>query len=341
MSETQAAPRLQKWPFYLADLVLSGIAGYVLYRLGAVQNSSSAVISLACLIAAGWGAWLSISPWLLEYRTQSDLSESTNLKSSLEQIQNLEKVADSIRQANSQWQAVQDASGRTVVAAREIAERMKLETEEFMKFMDNAHEQERAGLRLEVEKLRRMEGDWIKVTVQMLDHVFALYRAAEKSGQQNLVSQLAQFQGACRDVARRMGLTPFLPVVGENFDSRGHQLTDAQATPAEGATVADILATGFTYQGQLLRRALVIIGEPGAGRDRISESLPQPAAMEPQISTTVPSDAPTPASHETTAEVASPETLVEGDPAADEEPPQTRRARSRAKATDQNQLPLV
>ncbi|HTG45816.1 MAG TPA: nucleotide exchange factor GrpE, partial [Verrucomicrobiae bacterium] len=258
MSETQAAPRLQKWPFYLADLVLSGIAGYVLYRLGAVQNSSSAVISLACLIAAGWGAWLSISPWLLEYRTQSDLSESTNLKSSLEQIQNLEKVADSIRQANSQWQAVQDASGRTVVAAREIAERMKLETEEFMKFMDNAHEQERAGLRLEVEKLRRMEGDWIKVTVQMLDHVFALYRAAEKSGQQNLVSQLAQFQGACRDVARRMGLTPFLPVVGENFDSRGHQLTDAQATPAEGATVADILATGFTYQGQLLRRALVI-----------------------------------------------------------------------------------
>jgi len=136
-----------------------------------------------------------------------------------------------------------------------------VETDEFMKFMENAHDQERAGLRLEVEKLRRMEGDWIKVAVQMLDHVYALFRAAERSGQEQLVGQLAQFQNACRDVARRMGLTPFVPTVGEKYDARGHQLANPPPMVDENATIGEVLAMGFTYQGQLLRRSLVLLSE--------------------------------------------------------------------------------
>ncbi len=264
MSEMKAAPKLPKWPFYLADVVLSGIAAYVLSRLGVIQGTTTVAISIACLAAAAWGAWLSITPWLTEYRTQSAFAENTNLKSTLEQIQNLEKVGELIRQANSQWQGVQDASGRTVSAAREIADRMKVETDEFMKFMENAHDQERAGLRLEVEKLRRMEGDWIKVAVQMLDHVFALFRAAERSGQEQLVSQLAQFQNACRDVARRIGLTPFVPEIGEKYDARGHQLANPPPMVDENATIGEVLAMGFTYQGQLLRRSLVLLPEKQA-----------------------------------------------------------------------------
>ena len=151
------------------------------------------------------------------YRTHAALAENSSLADTLEQIQSLEKVADLIRQANSQWQGGQDAAGRTVAASQEIAERMKTESGEFMKFIENAHDQERAGLRLEVEKLRKMEGDWLKVVVQMLDHTFALFRAAERSGQQNLIMQLGQFQNALRDAARRMGLTPFLPSIGEKI----------------------------------------------------------------------------------------------------------------------------
>lgn len=261
MSEAQAAPKLQKWPFYLADLILSGLAAYVLSQVG-FQSSTHVVIALACLLAAGWGAWISIMPWLTEYRTRSTIAESSNLRSTLEQIQSLEKVGELIRQSNSQWQGVQDASNRTVSAAREIADKMKVETDEFMKFIENAHDQERAGLRLEVEKLRKMEGDWIKVVVQMLDHVFALFRAAERSGQENVIQQLGQFQAACRDAARRMGLAPYVPAIGEKYDPRGHQLPNPPAVIEEEAAIAEVLATGFTYQGQLLRRSLVLLREP-------------------------------------------------------------------------------
>jgi molecular chaperone GrpE (heat shock protein) len=241
MSDDRAPARLAKWPFYLADLLLCAVIFFVLNQLAAMA------------------AWVSVLPWLKEHQAATQLSDSSNLKSSIEQIKSVEKVADLIRQSNSQWQGVQDASARTLASAREITDKMKVEADEFMKFIASAHDQERAGLRLEVEKLRRMEGDWIKVAVQMLDHVFALARAAERSGQQQLIKQLQQFQNACRDVARRMGLAPFVPAIGEPFDHRAHQLPNPQMTAQEGEKIKDVLASGFTYQGQLLRRSLVLL----------------------------------------------------------------------------------
>jgi molecular chaperone GrpE (heat shock protein) len=264
MSDQHDSVRLAKWPFYLADVLLSGVIVFVLYRLGTFEGAGEMLIVGGCVGAAALAAWISIVPWLKEYEASVHLNESSNLKSSVEQIKGVEKVADLIRQSNAQWQGVQDASNRSVTAAREISERMKLEAEEFMKFLSKAHDQERAGLRLEAEKLRRMEGEWIKVTVQILDHVYALFRAGVRSGQQNLIAQLSQFQNACRDVARRIGLTPFVPEIGESFDARAHQVPDGQSAPQPGARIQDVLAPGFTYQGQMLRRSLVLPEAPAS-----------------------------------------------------------------------------
>lgn len=261
MSDDGSSVRLTKWPFYFADLMLSAVAVYVLYRLGTINGPWEMAAAAGCLIAAGWGAWVSIKPWLVEHDARLKLTESSTLKSSLEQIKELDAVAALIRNANSQWQGVQDASGRTVAAAQEIAERMKAETADFMKFIQKAHDQERANLRLEVDKLRRMEGDWLKTVVQILDHIYALNQAAIRSGQEPLIAQLAQFQNACRDVSRRMGLAPYIPTKLEPFNAQGHQLPNPEEAVPEGARVGEVLATGFTYQGQLLRRALVLLAE--------------------------------------------------------------------------------
>lgn len=280
MSDDRGPARLAKWPFYLADVLLCAVIFFVLNRLGTFEGTAETVIVVVCLAAAGIAAWISITPWLKEHDAAVHLSDSSNLKSSLEQIKGVDKVADLIRQSNVQWQGVQEASARTVNSAKEISERMKVEADEFMKFISNAHDQERAGLRLEVEKLRRMEGDWIKTSVQMLDHVFALTRAAERSGQLQLIKQLQQFQGACRDVARRMGLATFVPAVGEPFDQRAHQLPNPQLTAQEGDRVHDVLACGFTYQGQLLRRSLVMLDSTQSAEEPVTKSEEQEVAGE-------------------------------------------------------------
>jgi molecular chaperone GrpE (heat shock protein) len=123
--------------------------------------------------------------------------------------------------------------------------------------MKRANDSERATLRLEVEKLRRVEGEWLQVLVRMLDHVYALHQGASRSGQPKLAEQVGSFQMACRDSARRVGLAPFTANEGEPFDAQRHQLVEEGATAPADAVVAETIATGYTFQGRLVRPALV------------------------------------------------------------------------------------
>jgi hypothetical protein len=126
----------------------------------------------------------------------------------------LKKYSAQIAAATDQWALVQDATKgsaeKTAAGAHEIAERMAAEIREFNEFQAKLNDSEKAALRLEVEKLRRTEGEWMQVVVRILDHIFALHNAAARSGQPELAEQIAHFQNACRDAARRVGLTPFV-----------------------------------------------------------------------------------------------------------------------------------
>src|SRR5262249_51317204 len=88
-------------------------------------------------------------------------------------------------------------------------------------------------------------------------HVYALHVGALRSSQPNLIEQVGNFQTACREAARRIGLTPFTAAEAEPFDGQRHQLVDEKAFVEPGATVAETLAAGYTFQGRLLRPALV------------------------------------------------------------------------------------
>ena len=110
-------------------------------------------------------------------------------------------------------------------------------------------------MRLEVEKLRRAEGDWLQVLVRILDHTFALHQGAQRAGQQNVVAQLSHFQSVCLDAARRVGLVPFAARAGDSFDPQRHQSIEEKA-PAD-ASVEETVAPGYSFQGKLIRPALV------------------------------------------------------------------------------------
>jgi molecular chaperone GrpE (heat shock protein) len=195
--------------------------------------------------------------------------------SGLRQIKNIEQLAGQVRSATGQWQNVQDAADKTEAAAREIAERMTAEAQGFKEFMQRANESEKANLRLEVDKLRRAEADWLQVLVRVLDHVYALHLGAVRSGQPNLIEQMSNFQNACRDAARRVGLAPFIAALDEPFDGQRHQLVDG-TKPAPDAVVGETLAAGYTFQSRLVRPALVRLQAtppPDAGND---EAPPEP-----------------------------------------------------------------
>jgi molecular chaperone GrpE (heat shock protein) len=256
--------KIAKWPFLLFAAALLIVAAILACRPAHAITQTEIILATA---SVALGALLGCLPFILEYRATKKLIEVNAVSTVAEQLQDLKKYSAQIAAATDQWALVQDATKgsaeKTAAGAHEIAERMAAEIREFNEFQAKLNDSEKAALRLEVEKLRRTEGEWMQVVVRILDHIFALHNAAARSGQPELAEQIAHFQNACRDAARRVGLTPFVAEPDEKFDAQKHRAHGVENPPAE-AVAAETLAPGLTFQGRLIRPALVRLHEASA-----------------------------------------------------------------------------
>jgi molecular chaperone GrpE (heat shock protein) len=254
--------KVAKWPFLLGDALLLAAAWLVIENAARPITDGEAV---ACVAAVAVGAILGALPFILDYRAIVKVVEANALGAVSEKIQNLERLAGQITTATNQWDLVQGQADKTSAGAREIAEKMAAEVREFSAFMQKMNDSEKSALRLEVEKFRRAEAEWLRVLARILDHVFVLHTAALRSGQPKLAEQITQFQKACHDAAHRIGLAPFIAAADEPFNAERHQLTEGGAKPPDGAFVAETVGPGYTFQGKLVRPALVRLrGESSA-----------------------------------------------------------------------------
>lgn len=257
------ATRLARWPSLLPFLIGAAMLDYFAWWV--VEKSDHPIniwIGVLALVSVAGAAWCSVYPFITDAETGAKLEELDKLQSAAHQIQNLEKVANQITIATSQWQNVQEHNTKAIESAKQVSEEMTQEAIRFADFMKKASDSEKATLRLEVDKLKRTEADWLQVVVRVLDHVYALNRAGKHSGQQNLIEQLAHFQNACRDATRRIGLVAFAPAAGDSFEPGQHQTADGRKDVPDDAKVFETVATGYTFQGQMLRPALVLLDPP-------------------------------------------------------------------------------
>jgi molecular chaperone GrpE (heat shock protein) len=249
--------KIPKWPFLAGNAVLILVAAVVVAKAAHPITPIEVGLAVACVAL---GALLGCLPFILEYRATSKLIEVNAVGTVAGQLADLKNYSAQIAAATDQWALVQEttkgSAEKTAAAAREIVERMTAEIREFNDFQAKLNDSEKGALRLEVEKLRRAEGDWLQVVVRILDHIFALHNAAARSGQPEVAEQISQFQNACRDAARRVGITPFSAEPDEKFDAQKHRAHGVENPPAE-AVVAETLAPGLTFQGRLIRPALV------------------------------------------------------------------------------------
>jgi molecular chaperone GrpE (heat shock protein) len=254
------------WPFLLADVLFLGAAVF-LWQQGHKPLLWWEAAGLIFCAAAGAGAFL--TPFLRRSANDQTLIQAQTLADAAAKIQKLDELASQISNSTAQWQAVQDAAARTAQTATGLAENMASEARAFAEFLQKANDAERVHLRLEVEKLRRNETEWLQILIRMLDQVHALFQAALQSGKPALVEQIGLFQNACRDLSRRAGIAVVAAPAGEPFDPKRHQLLHDAAAP-DNAIILDTLSPGYTYQGQMLRRALV----------RLQESAPSAQSAE-------------------------------------------------------------
>jgi len=272
-----------KWPFLAANALLIAIAAVVTCQ--ATHPLSQIVTGVACGCVA-LGALLGCLPYVLDYRATGKLIEVNAVGTVAEQLADLKKYSAQIAAATDQWALVQESTkgntDQTVAAAKDIAGRMAEEIREFNEFQLKLNDTEKGALRLEVEKLRRNEGEWVQVVARILDHIFALHNAAARSGNPDLAEQIGGFQNVCRDAARRVGLVPFSAAPEEKFDAQKHRAHGVETPPAD-AVVGETLAPGMTYQSRLLRPALVSLRDPNQSA---AETTAAEAALEAPVETT-------------------------------------------------------
>lgn len=266
--------KVPKWPFLLGDAALL-VFGFLLVRHSPLPGHW-AILAVGCVAL---GAILGVIPFILDYLAMGKALEVNALGAVAEKIENLEKIAGQITAATNQWAGVQESihghAEKTTLAAKAIADRMTTEVIEFSDFMKKMNDSEKATLKLEVEKLRRGEVEWLQVLVNILDHVFALQAAAVRSGDAKFAAPITNFQNACRDTARRLGLTPFVAEPNEPFNAERHQVAGAKEAPPAGAVVAETIGPGYTFQGRPLRPALVRLCD---GNAPVETPAPKPAS---------------------------------------------------------------
>ena len=193
-------------------------------------------------------------PFYLDYRAMGKALEVNALGAVTEKIQNLEKLSEQIHAATNHWAIIQEAvqieAGKTTAIATEITDRMTGEARQFTEFMQKMNDNEKATLRLEVEKMHRGETEWLQILVRILDHVYALHTAAVRTGDPKFAEPITNFQNTCRESVRRIGLTPFVAVPDEKFNAELHQAAGANPKPPESAVVAETVGVGYTFQGK-------------------------------------------------------------------------------------------
>jgi molecular chaperone GrpE (heat shock protein) len=269
------------WPFILVDVLFLGLACLIFSIAHRPLLFWEALALLACV---SFGAWSFLTPFLRRDAAALKLAESEKLASTVAQIQNLEQIAAQLSSATNYLKDAQEQSTQTVVSAKGIADKMAEESRAFSEFIQNANDSEKAHLRLEVEKLRRAEGDWLQILVHILDHIFALNRAAVLSGKPALIEQIGNFQNICRDTARRIGLVCHAPDGQSVFDEKLHQILDGQPKAENGARLAETLANGYSYQGRVVRRALVRLQSEieDAGGSKSFDAVEKTIGQEPE-----------------------------------------------------------
>jgi molecular chaperone GrpE (heat shock protein) len=271
--------KVPKWPFLLGYALLLAAACFIIQQRPHPIGRWEILTVVACVAL---GAILGAMPFILDYRAIVKVIEAGALGSIAEKIQNLEKLAAQINAATNEWTNAQTQAERTSAGAKEIADHMAGEVRQFSEFMQKMSDSEKATLRLEIEKLRRGEAEWLQVLVRILDHVFVLHGAAVRSGQPKLAEQISNFQNACRDAARRIGLVPFSAEPDEPFNAERHQAVSGEEKPSANAVVAEAVGAGFTFQGRLLRPAIVRLRETNLTEEIAAgeTETPEPAADE-------------------------------------------------------------
>src|SRR5688572_27214675 len=133
---TNRSPTLPKWPFILADVLLLAVSAWMLLKVLPTRTSGAYLVAGCAVVAWIGGAFICVWPWIVEFKAQSQQMQNDDLTDALKQIERLEEIGGRVQSATASWQSAQDSALRVTQSAKEIEERVKAQSKEFMDFAE-------------------------------------------------------------------------------------------------------------------------------------------------------------------------------------------------------------
>ena len=288
-SETSNPSASDKAPFVVTDLVLIltavGILTFAQHPL-----SGSAIWTITLLVVSG--AWIAVTPWIMEFRSKTRLAELEGLKGVQESIQKMNSFSDGVNSALLSLSNIQEIAQASARRAAEAEEKIAQYGQDFEERFSKAANYEKSAFQLEIDKLKRIEKDWVSSASGMLDHILALASAGIHSGKPEISEQMRRFRAACLEFASHAGIQPYMPAPTELYNPEKHAVPPNAPEPAAEAKIARVLAPGFLYQGALIRKAMILTEdmeftqEVGAPAEGVTHSFASTPTEAPQAEAT-------------------------------------------------------
>ena len=157
---TDAKSHLPLWPFLTADALFVGLALLLLRQGHKPLLWWEAMLLIACAAAA---AGCGVLPFLRRDEDEQALAQARLLADSVSQLQKLDQVAAQVLGATNQWREYEQHAADSVAAAKAVSDSVAAESHALREFLQKVNDSEKAHLRVEAEKLRRAEAEWLQV----------------------------------------------------------------------------------------------------------------------------------------------------------------------------------
>lgn len=120
-NDPASPPPVPRWPFYLGDIILLGMACIAILYGGVPLPTANVVIAVACTLA---GIGLLLAPYLLEYEAKLKIAVQTSRDLSEAQAKRLTHVAEQLNNVISRGQSTEEQAGVALGNLEELSEKL-------------------------------------------------------------------------------------------------------------------------------------------------------------------------------------------------------------------------
>jgi hypothetical protein len=159
-------PTVARWPFYLGDIILLGIACISILYGGVPLPAANVVIAVACTLA---GIGLLLAPYLLEYEAKLKIAVQSSRELSEAQAKRLVHVAEQLNNVVSRSQSTEEQAGAALGNLEELSDKLAAQIDDLSQAIGREKESNEKDPTGEIRTLlhergRQIEGLAVKLS---------------------------------------------------------------------------------------------------------------------------------------------------------------------------------